>query len=84
MNGITLTQDCLVGASNFLLKFWCSNFDLIFQTGVGLLIVLFAVSVVLGFKKGWKWGATLFLIGGGLMVLAGILIQAAVHAVIWG
>ena len=82
--GITFSQDCLIGASNPILRYWCTHTSIIFQGGVLLFVVVLIVSIFVGKKKGRKWGVVSFIGGTGIVVLISVLTQILVTSIIWG
>ena len=84
MSGITFYEDCLIGASNSLLRFWCAHPNSILQGADVLFILLLVISFVVGKKRGWRWGSILFVVGTGIVVLARVLVQTGIISTIWG
>jgi len=84
MPGIPFYEDCLIGASNSFLKYWCANPDIITQEGTYLfLFLVLIVSLLVGKKKGWKWGVASLVGGTGIVILISLLVQTLIAAIIW-
>ena len=83
MGELTFYEGCLIGAP-LSLRFWCAHPNVIFQGGILLFAFVVIVSLFVGKKKGWKWGATLGLGGTAAVLVASVLIERIIIFLIWG